>query len=88
MNRRRDEFVAHDGDDGVLLLGFLAVQVSFHIHLHLKKVNEGQEERNVLNNRLGLRRRVTTVRVLGDSRHGGLVVVELLLDGAEETHID
>lgn len=22
-NRRRDEFVAHDGDDGVLLLGFL-----------------------------------------------------------------
>ena len=87
MNRRRDELVAHDGDDGVLLLGFLAIQHKLAFtSIYTRK--RTKEEGNVLNNRLSLRCRATTVGVLGDSRHGGLVLVEFLLDGAEETHID
>ena len=37
VDRRWDELVAHDRDDGVFLLGFLAIQVSFHVYIHLKR---------------------------------------------------
>ena len=87
LRRSRDELVAYDGDDGVLLLGFLAIQHKLAFtSIYTRK--RTKEEGNVLNNRLSLRCRVTTVGVLGDSRRGGLVLVELLLDGTEETHFD